>query len=202
MSALSIPRLKRTLRSEMRARVGALEPERASEAGRAAAKRLLGLPEIEAASGLLVFLSFGLEIDTQPLIEEWQARGRALFVPRLVRPGTPLEVCRSPCLLETSSFGIRQPVAEVPGLGGAELEAELDAAVVPGLAFDLECHRLGYGAGTFDRFLAERRLFTAGFGYDLQVVERVPVEAHDVALSRVVTEVRVLAPRGSSTTGC
>jgi 5-formyltetrahydrofolate cyclo-ligase len=64
--------------------------------------------------------------------------------------------------------------------------------VVPGLAFDSRGYRLGYGAGAFDRFLAGRRVLTVGFGYDLQIVDRVPVEAHDVPVGWLVTESRAL----------
>ena len=177
----------------MRARLAALEPERALAASRAAADRLLALPEFDDARGLLVFLSFGHEIDTGSVLERWLDAGRTLFVPRLLRPAAPLEVCRYPCPLETSSFGIRQPVAAAPALAEEAIAGEVDAVVVPGLAFDRRCHRLGYGAGAFDRFLSDRGVLTVGFGFDLQVVDRVPVEDHDVRLDRVVTEARVLA---------
>jgi 5-formyltetrahydrofolate cyclo-ligase len=65
-----------------------------------------------------------------------------------------------------------------------------DAVIVPGLAFTASGDRLGQGGGWYDRFLAVIRpeCTTIGVGFDIQLVDRLPVESHDVALDHVVTE--------------
>lgn len=69
-----------------------------------------------------------------------------------------------------------------------------DVVVVPGLAFTRAGDRLGQGGGWYDRFLAGTRgdCTTIGVGFDVQIVDRLPVEAHDVRLDHVVTESGVM----------
>ncbi|MEM8932252.1 MAG: 5-formyltetrahydrofolate cyclo-ligase, partial [Acidobacteriota bacterium] len=70
---------------------------------------------------------------------------------------------------------------------------QLDVALVAGLAFDRRGHRLGYGAGFFDRFLADRRFPAFGIARACQIVERLPAEAHDVPMTAVITDADVVS---------
>ncbi|HVS15832.1 MAG TPA: 5-formyltetrahydrofolate cyclo-ligase [Thermoanaerobaculia bacterium] len=186
---------KERLRVSMRGRLAALDPAAAAASARAATDRLLALPELAAARGLLVCLSFGSEISTQELIPSWRARGGSIFVPRAVRGAPALEACAYPCELDTLRFGLRQPSARVAALADTDVGSAVDAAVVLGLAFDLRGYRLGHGAGYFDRFLARHPALPAiGLAHDLQLLERLPAEAHDVPMRVVVTGSRVVRP--------
>ena len=64
--------------------------------------------------------------------------------------------------------------------------AQIDLALIPGLAFDAQGHRLGRGKGYYDRFLAAFTGTTIGVCFDFQKVAEVPVDAHDIAVNRVV----------------
>ncbi len=66
--------------------------------------------------------------------------------------------------------------------------------VLPGVAFDESGHRLGYGAGYYDRLLEteNERPFLAALAFELQIVEQVPVAGHDVKVDMIVTEARVI----------
>lgn len=70
----------------------------------------------------------------------------------------------------------------------------VDVVVVPGLAFTVNGHRLGQGGGWYDRFLASTRdgCRKIGVGFDVQIVDEVPTEEHDVTLDMVITESRVI----------
>lgn len=172
----------------MRARLAALAPAAAHAAAGAATAKVLALPEVAAARRIFLCLSFGAELDTWGLVERLLADGRELWVPR-TRAGDPrLHVHRYPCALETLSFGLRQPRAGTPELAPEAIDDTLEVALVAGLAFDRRGFRLGYGAGYFDRFLAGRSFPKLGLAYELQLVEALPVEAHDVPMDLVVTE--------------
>jgi 5-formyltetrahydrofolate cyclo-ligase len=72
---------------------------------------------------------------------------------------------------------------------------DVDFVVVPGVAFDAAGRRLGRGRGHYDATLAAAGpAFLCGIAFEVQVVDEVPSEAHDVALDAVVTEARVLRP--------
>jgi 5-formyltetrahydrofolate cyclo-ligase len=71
--------------------------------------------------------------------------------------------------------------------------AQVDVVLVPGIAFTLDGDRLGQGGGWYDRFLAGVRstCTTIGVGFEIQIVDAVPIETHDIALDAIVTERRV-----------
>lgn len=70
-----------------------------------------------------------------------------------------------------------------------------DVVVVPGLAFTVDGDRLGQGGGWYDRFLSNTMpgCTTIGVGFDMQLVDSVPTEPHDVALDYVVTDLRLVS---------
>ena len=183
---------KKALRREMRAKLAGHDPEAARAAARAVRERVLALPEVTSSRRLLACLSFGAELDTWGLVERLQADDRDVYVPRVAVGDPHLHVHPYPCALETLSFGLRQPRPGTPELAPEEIDETLDVALVVGLAFDRRGHRLGYGAGYFDRFLAGRAFPAVGLAFELQIVEALPVEEHDVRMDVVVTEADTL----------
>lgn len=87
---------------------------------------------------------------------------------------------------------IREPQASCALLAPAAVEWVL----VPGVAFDSACRRLGYGGGYYDRLLPSLAASAARVAgaFELQVVDRVPATEHDLGVDAVVTERRMLAP--------
>lgn len=99
--------------------------------------------------------------------------------------------------LTAGPYGIREPDMHVQ-LAAGHLNAlpdalsvqELDVVIVPGVAFDRKGGRLGYGGGYYDRFLPQLRpnALKIGIAYQLQMVEQLPMETHDIPLDLIVTE--------------
>lgn len=178
---------KAALRERCRERLAAVPPAAARRAARRVADRLLALPEVASARRVFTCLSFGPEIDTWELVDRLTADGRRIYVPRAAA-GEMLHVHPYPCALEKLSFGLSQPRRDAVEVPPQEIDATLDVALVLGLAFDRRRFRLGYGRGYFDRFLAGRPFPAVGVAYELQLLDRVPVEEHDVPMDLVVTE--------------
>jgi 5-formyltetrahydrofolate cyclo-ligase len=65
---------------------------------------------------------------------------------------------------------------------------ELQLILVPGIAFDLSGGRLGYGKGYYDRFLDKTNAFKIGLCFQSQVVEKVPMENHDIRMHAIISE--------------
>jgi len=83
-------------------------------------------------------------------------------------------------------------VPEPPAAAPAEALGPDTLVLVPGVAFDAEGGRLGRGGGAWDRALADSRgAVIFGVGYEMQVVERVPREAHDRPMQALVTEAAI-----------
>ena len=88
--------------------------------------------------------------------------------------------------LEYGPYGIQQPKSNRATVIAPEV---LDLVVVPGVAFDRSGHRLGRGAGFYDRFLADlpRDIPTVGLAFDFQIVSNLPLQEHDIPLSFVIS---------------
>lgn len=190
--------LKAALRRDLATRLKNLDATSARRGAEQVAARVLRLPEVEHARSVLTCLSFGTELDTWVLVDQLLASGRRIYVPRVERRGWHLHAHAYPCELKTLSFGLRQPTPNTPALSADQVDETIDAVLVLGMAFDRQGYRLGHGAGYFDRFLAKRRFPSIGLAYDVQLLERLPVEEHDVAMSVVVTESETLRPTTNS----
>jgi 5-formyltetrahydrofolate cyclo-ligase len=95
--------------------------------------------------------------------------------------------------LVRGAFGIFEPARECP-VHPAE---EADIIVIPGIAFDTEGRRIGYGKGYYDKALhhLEGKGRLVGFCYDFQLVDRIAGEPHDVLMDMIITERRVIRTR-------
>jgi 5-formyltetrahydrofolate cyclo-ligase len=150
--------------------------------------RLMRMEEIRKASTVMVYLSFGSEVLTDDLIRWGWEEGKRIVVP-LCRPeGRVL----TPCLidgfaeLEEGHYGIREPKADrlrvVP-------PGEIDAVLVPAVAFDRRGYRVGYGGGYYDRFLPTTpQAAKIGAAFACQIVPEVPTDRYDVQVDRITTE--------------
>jgi 5-formyltetrahydrofolate cyclo-ligase len=156
--------------------------------------RALELPELAAAGAVMLFASFRSELDTAP-IAEWVLRaGKTLCLPRILGPR------------RMAAFRVTDPAADlVPGTwdipepreGLPEVPPEdIDLVFVPGSAFDEEGGRCGYGGGFYDTFLPLTRPGTprVALAFEAQLVARIACEAHDLPVTAIVTERRVIRP--------
>ncbi len=129
------------------------------------------------------------EIDPGPLMETFLLEQALLALPLVSARGEPLQFrAYTPGdTLNTGAYGIEEPEPRRPALAPSLI-------LVPLLAFDDRCHRLGYGGGYYDRTLAalrkEGRVTAVGLAYEAQRVTRLPSALHDIALDYVVTEKR------------
>jgi 5-formyltetrahydrofolate cyclo-ligase len=135
------------------------------------------------------------ECDPVPLMRGLAAKGAQLALPVVGAKDKPLSFSewRQGEQLMAGPFGILQPRPDALGL-------EPDIILVPLVAFDRTCRRIGYGAGYYDRTLAELRkrrpVITVGIAFATQEVAAIPAEEHDERLDLVLTEREIIDPRG------
>jgi 5-formyltetrahydrofolate cyclo-ligase len=181
-----IKSLKKQLRLEALARRDALAPMFRIEAslGMADAAELLAIEPGQTVSG---FWPMRSEADTRPLMYALRQRGARLALPAILDKTTIVfrELVRGAQMIDMG-FG-----TVGPGPEAAVLVPEL--MLVPLAAFDGRGHRIGYGAGYYDRAIARLvgrglKPKLVGIAFDCQHVEAVPDEAHDVALDAILTE--------------
>jgi 5-formyltetrahydrofolate cyclo-ligase len=188
---------KRSLRERVIGARDSLPPEFRAAASAAIGTALTARADFAAASTVLLTLPFGSEWDSMALLLAALERGKAVVLPRVNATARTLELCR---LTEPSRDvlpgyrGIPEPQSHC-----ALIAADaIDWVLVPGVAFDTEGHRLGYGGGYYDRLLPQLRSDAARVagGYEMQLVDRVPAAPHDVPVQALATETRTLPMPG------
>ena len=144
-------------------------------------KNLRELEIYKKAKSVFVFISYKSEVDTRGIIEDILADGKKLLVP-LVKGSEMIAVeVRGIDDLEPNKMGILEPKS------GKEV-TDVDLTITPGLAFDKDGYRLGYGGGYYDKFFAKVDTIRMGIGYSDQYVESLVHEDYDKALEYLLTE--------------
>jgi 5-formyltetrahydrofolate cyclo-ligase len=191
MDADALAKRKRAIRRESLLKRDALPASERQRLGEVIAVHLLAFPPILRSKRILLYHAVRSEVSTQPLIEALAESGKRLYLPHIAPEATdftPAEYALGDPLA-VGPFNVSQPHNLVP----LALET-LDAILVPGVAFDRYGGRLGYGKGFYDRFFARTRTSAVviGIAFEIQVVERIPVEPHDHPLDALITERGVL----------
>ncbi len=189
---------KRALRKHIFALRDSLSAGEISAKSGAIGRRLEQLPFYPEAQAIMFFLSFRSEVDTAGMVRDNLARGRRVFVPKAVHEGReliPSELFNYEKDLAPGYYGIPEPQA---GALRPVDPGEIDLLIVPGVAFDLQGNRLGYGGGYYDRFFERLRpgVPLVALTFELQLVEQVPVEPWDRRMDWLVTEKRVIRTAG------
>lgn len=189
-----IARAKSELRLKSRAARRAVMPELREAASLAVARTVLALPEIEHASAVLAYGAMPEEIDASGIIEALWGRGVRVALPRVKdRRTLELHWHERDRELYTGAYGLREPCEDAP----VALPSEIDVLLVPGVAYDTECRRLGLGAGYYDTLLARlpKTTVTIGIAFDEQVVGQVPCGEKDRPVDLLVTPTHVIRRR-------
>jgi len=177
---------KRELRARARALRAAHSPQSRQAASEGIARRVQDLPEVSTACAVLAYAATPEEIDPTPLVAALRARGARIALPRVCGPGAlALHWVKDDEVLVSGHAGIAEP-AESCAWAAPE---DFDLVLVPGVAFDASCARLGFGGGFYDALLPSlpARATTVGLAYDEQIVPQVPCEPHDEHVAIVVT---------------
>lgn len=140
------------------------------------------IPQFRQANVVLAYWSMADEVCTHSFVARWAGK-KTMLLP--VVNGHSLELRRFTnlqCLYQTEPYGIMEPIN-----GELMQPNQVDFAIVPGLAFDYMCHRLGRGKGFYDRLLRQlNRATKVGVGFNFQLVESVPFATHDRPVDEVV----------------
>jgi 5-formyltetrahydrofolate cyclo-ligase len=165
--------------------------------------RLFATEEWRQASLICGYSSVRGEIDLEPIRLAAYRAGKTYALPRTT--GAPADRNMAFCpvaqsdILTPGSFGIPEPPSGCTPLPSTALDGAL--IIVPGLAFDREGYRIGYGGGYYDRLMADLcaehiPVTTLGLAFSICVTDTLPHEAHDLPVSCIITERRVARTHG------
>lgn len=178
---------KQKLRKELLEKRNALSEKEREEKSDEITKLVLEIPQLKEAKTVAAYLTKGSEVRTRKLIERLLTKDIEVLVP-VTKDDERIEFYRFTSFedLVSGRFGILEPKTMV------EPSKEPDVVIVPGVAFDLDLHRLGYGKGYYDRLFGKLKTFKIGICYEMQVIDEIPKHEHDQRLDLTVTEKRVI----------
>lgn len=180
---------KQQLRESARRARDSLPDEEAARYSGVILERLLSL--LDGESPVMVYVSKPPEVETHRFIQSLLERGTEVVVPIIQARDCSLRLSylRDLSSLKVSTFSVPEPIgAEIP----ARAE-DIPVVVVPVIAFDRTGHRLGYGAGYYDRFLEKNpHLKRIAVAFSCQEVDDLPADEHDMRMDLIVTEKEVI----------
>ena len=173
---------KKTLRAEIRAKKRAMTAQEIEEKSAALAKAFYETPEYKEAKTIYGYLPYNQEVRTTRMLSHALADGKRVAVPKVYGDTMKFILLSDLTQVAKGYAGIPEPVADGP------VAADPTALVLmPGLAFDPEGHRLGYGGGVYDKFLAaEPDHPTLALCYDFQMLPHLDTESYDIPVDRVL----------------
>lgn len=152
---------------------------------------LFNLEEYKNSKSVMFFVSFNSEVHTHEMIKR-ALKNKTLIIPKVVHKEIePSVIIDFDNLAAGNKFGIPEPIGEMK-----IAYKNIDLVLVPGIVFDKEGHRIGYGFGYYDKFLRKVPKATKiGLAFNFQVVDKIPREMHDVPVDFIVTEERAVECR-------
>jgi 5-formyltetrahydrofolate cyclo-ligase len=181
--------MKETIRKELLNRRKMMPEAEVLQKSSSIIAKLRELPVIIKAERIHVYYPIMNEVDIRPFIEWLWDQGKKVIMPRANFKSK--EMINYYVItfgqLEETRFGLREPLKTSPLHLGSP-----DVIIVPGVAFDEDKGRLGYGSGFYDRFLYESNSKRIGVAYDFQIVPVLPREEHDQKMDVIVTEKRII----------
>jgi len=188
---------KNTIRKEILKARGTLSSEEVQEKSSIIINKLIKTKEFENSKLIMCYMDFRNEVRTDELIRKCLEMGKKVAVPLVLnsaegeREMMACEVRDFEKEMKPGAYGILEPVRELVCDVWPE---DIDLVVVPGVAFDERKYRIGYGAGYYDRFFRMTRedCKKIAIAFELQIVDKIPYEEHDVKLDMIITEKRII----------
>lgn len=173
---------KKALRAEIRAKKRAMTAQEIEEKSTALAKAFYETAEYKNAKTIYGYLPYNQEVRTTQMLAHALADGKQVAVPKVYGDEMKFILLSDLSQVAKGYAGIPEPIADGP------VAADPTALVLmPGLAFDPEGHRLGYGGGFYDKFLAaEPDHPTLALCYDFQMLPHLDTESYDIPVDRVL----------------
>lgn len=179
--------MKNVIRKRMLVLRGKQFPAEKKKKDFAIARKLAAFLPFKRAREFFTYISHESEVSTDSIILKYFG-GKKIIAPKMKNSGICLHEIKNPLQFVRGKFGIREPKVCLP-LGKVK---EIEIALIPAIAFDLDGHRIGYGGGHFDRLLSRLKCVKVGLAYEFQIIDKVPAHPYDVPVNFIITEKRII----------
>jgi 5-formyltetrahydrofolate cyclo-ligase len=184
---------KKDLRLQMKELRNAMDSDTVEILSNQICRRLLELPDYQEAEYVLAYFPANHEVSLLPLMTAAIEAGKRVYLPRVEKHDMEFYPFTSMEDVKEGYMGIYEPVTTEAFPKADQAVCEKAIILMPGVVFDQDKNRLGYGGGYYDRYLSDLELYRIAVCYDFQVIEEeLPVEPHDVKPQLLVTDKRYI----------
>ena len=172
---------KKALRAEIRAQKRAMTQAQIDTASQALGELLRAEACYQKAKSIYGYLSYNQEVRTLPILAAAQRDGKRVAVPKVYGDEMKFIWLDDLSAIAPGAYGIPEPTAD-----GPVAEDPSALMLMPGLAFDPQGHRCGYGGGFYDKFLAREPHPTVALCYDFQMYPHLDTDEYDIPVDLVL----------------
>lgn len=142
------------------------------------------------AKSIFIYISFGSEINTKDIISKALKDNKKVYIPKIYKEDKSMKAIRLKSFndLKENSMGILEPIEDNDCID----KKEIDLILVPGVVFDFNGNRIGYGGGYYDRYLQDIKGISnkVVLAYDFQIVDSIEPEAHDISFDYIISNTK------------
>lgn len=136
--------------------------------------------KILKSSTLLIYVSFNHEVDTINIIKYFLGKNK-IAVPKIENNTMSFYYINSLNDLRIGLYNILEPTTNKK-----VIDFNNTTCIVPGICFDTNNYRIGYGKGYYDRFLSNKNIYTIGLSYKETLINKIPIDEHDIKLNEII----------------
>lgn len=144
--------------------------------------RVINFDVYKKANVIALYKSMASEVDTTDLINN--SKNKIILLPKIVNEKMEFILISNDTKYTKSNFGVMEPIGNI-------YMGNIDLIIIPGVSFDKERNRLGYGKGYYDKYLSDKDIYKIGICFNEQIVNLLPTTNLDIKMDMVVTEDRV-----------
>lgn len=177
---------KTEIRKQMKSVLSKISFQDRQEMSRLIFENLFKTADFENADSIFVFNSMNSEPMTDDIIKYCLDNGKHIFVPKISNAEMRTAEIFKDTKYKLNHYGIAEPLGE-----NFKNYFDIDINIIPLVAFDSKCNRLGHGKGYYDKYLKNAEGLKIGLAFECQRIENVPIETHDIPLDYIITEKKI-----------
>ena len=149
-------------------------------------RKIFSMEEYIKTECVYIYMDFNGEVSTKEIIEESLKTGKRVAIPKIENEEMSFHYINSVEDTQEGYFGVREPIKN-------NLCNEQGIIIMPGVAFDKQKHRIGYGKGYYDKYLQNNlELYKIAIAFEFQIFDEIPHEEHDILPNIIITEKQII----------
>lgn len=183
--------IKNLVRKEIKTKRENMNEEEKKKLSNVIIEKFLNLPEVKNAKVVMSYMAFKNEVESRELNEKLLELGKKVLIPKVSDDKEKITAVLVTGEYKKGHFGIMESTGEDFS------EKGIDIIIVPGVAFNKNGGRIGFGKGYYDKFISERenlneKSLRVSLAYDFQIDNRFSAEKHDKNIHLIITEKRII----------